>query len=605
MTSQRQVRQDNYDHILPFIQEAADEYYGGNLDKGFRHWAFATIFAVGHHDVQGNDIVDYTAIDGSDDFEIDGFFIPDSDDDSVVHLFQSKRRQPGTTMGPAEIAKFLHAPNRILNGSEVAASHNEETKALHDRLMEMLHINPTACSINLVWATSGVLSPAARRTSEANSSRTMTVKCDGNPVEVTVSLECWDLDRLHEEHQKQQESDDVIAKCDYEFQLAPGTYHQTGGDAEYRTLYMTVPVKQVIDVFARHNYKIFRLNPRGPLGNKINSSIKNTLLDPIGRNRFHLLNNGLTAICDSWQLVGDSLSVKDFQVVNGCQTTVTLWDARAAVSNEPNVQVTIKLTECPSHFSPIIASTTNKQAALKPEDFTSNESVQIRLHQEFSGMTPPWFYEIKRGQWSKMSGGPQDKERFRVQDGGYHKFTSREVAQAVVAFAGFPGEAKDKIRDFLNKENVPSLAREDEFSYDKIYTPNVSAARLLLPAVVQRKVWQKVSVDKANMEWLEYARFHIVWLVGDLLREHYEMGNTYLFSVTMSTTLAAHVDEWFDPIYTLAVASIHNAVEQSEGSGQYREFFRSPKNYRTMESNLQGARLLAANFGDPMANLPV
>ena len=87
MTARRQQSQDWYDHILSFIQEAAEEYYGGNLDRGFRHWAFATVFGVGH-DIQGNDIVDYTAIDGSDDFEIDGYFIPESDDESVVHLFQ-------------------------------------------------------------------------------------------------------------------------------------------------------------------------------------------------------------------------------------------------------------------------------------------------------------------------------------------------------------------------------------------------------------------------------------------------------------------------------------------------------------------------------------
>ena len=153
MTSRRQQSQDQYDHILPFIEEAANDYYGANLDRGFRHWAFATIFAVGH-DIGGNDIVDYTAIDGSDDFEIDGYFIPESDYDSVVHLFQSKHRQPRTTMGPAELAKFLQAPNRIFSFNEVAASRNEETKALHDRLMGMLAAHSQGCSINLVWVTS-------------------------------------------------------------------------------------------------------------------------------------------------------------------------------------------------------------------------------------------------------------------------------------------------------------------------------------------------------------------------------------------------------------------------------------------------------------------
>ena len=451
MTSQRQIRQDQYDHILPFIEEAAEEYYGGNPDWGFRHWAFATIFGVGR-DIQGNDIVQSTAIDGEDDFEIDGYYIPDSDDDSVVHLFQSKRRSPGTTMATSEISKFLDAPNRILSAAEVAASHNEETKALHDQLVELINANPSGISLNLVWATSGSLSPAARRYVEQNGARKLNVSVDGSQVEVTVTLECWDLASLHEHHVNQQTSDDRTAKCDCDFQLEHGTYHETSVNAEYRTLYMTVPVHQIINVFARHNYKIFQLNPRGPLGNNVNTSIKRTLLDDIERKRFHLLNNGLTAICESYRLDGNDLSVRNFQIVNGCQTTVTLWDARAVLRDDPSVLITVALTECPSHFSERISLTTNRQTPLRAEDFTSNDAVQIRIQQEFAKINPPWFYEVKRGEWSKMLGGASVKEAYRDQGGkGFRKLTIKEVAQAVLSFSGAPGEAKDKIRDFLGK----------------------------------------------------------------------------------------------------------------------------------------------------------
>lgn len=188
---------------------------------------------------------------------------------------------------------------------------------------------------------------------------------------------------------------------------------------------MTVPVKQIIEVFARHNYKIFRLNPRGPLGNKVNAGIKNTLLDETERKRFHLLNNGITAICFSWSISGSQLLVQDFQIINGCQTTVTLWNVRAAVQDDPSVLVTVKLTECPEHFAERIASTTNTQAALRAEDFTSNELVQIRIQREFSGMNPPWFYQAKRGEWQKMLGGPTEKERYRDAAGGYRQLNSR------------------------------------------------------------------------------------------------------------------------------------------------------------------------------------
>lgn len=606
MTSQRQAAQDRYDHLLPFIEEVANEYYAGNLDDGFRHWAFAAVFTVGH-DIQGNDIVDATAIDGPDDFEVDGFFIPESDDDSVVHLFQSKHRQPGTTMGPREFSAFLNAPSRLLNRDQVAACNNFETKALHDELVKRLSSRERPCSINMIWATSGTLSPAARRDAEANRSRNLTVDINGNPTGVTVTLECLDLTDLHDQHQNQQESDDVQTPCDFVFEIEPGSYHQTHLDDDYRTLSMTVPVKQIIDVFAKHSYKIFRLNPRGPLGNKVNTSIKRTLLNENERRHFHLLNNGITAFCDSYELDGNKLHVHNFQVINGCQTTVTLWNARAAVQNDPRILVTVKLTACSEQFANTIAGTTNSQTALRAEDFTSNEPVQIRLQREFQRMTPPWFYQIKRGEWDKMLGGVTAKQPYRNLESGYRKLTSKEVSQAVVSFAGFPGEAKDKIRAFLNKDPVSSIARESEFSYGSIYTDNVAAEQLLLPAVVQNKVWKQVEADKSEEDWLVYARFHIVWLIGDMLRQHYGLeGN--LFPASRAVSVAEHIDDWFVPMYTVAVAAIRNtreeATERGTFTGNDREFFRSAASYRLIESNLQGATRLARNFGDPFANLP-
>ena len=605
LSSARSTAQGHYDHLLPFIEESANQYYGGNLDRGFRHWAFSLIFGVGH-DIQDTDIIDLTAIDGADDFEIDGWFIPDTEDDSVVNLFQSKHRQPGTTMGANALAAFLNAPSRIASTEEAAASRNEETRALHEQLLGILRHTDSNHIVNLVWATSGKLSPAARRNAESNRSRTITVEVGGNPVALFVTLTCWDLEDLYRLHLSQQESDDTTA-CDVEFQLQPGSYHQIS--SEYPTVSMTVPVKQIIEAFGRHRYRIFRLNPRGPLGNKVNASIKATLNDPVNRRRFHLLNNGITASCLSWRLEGEHrLHVDDFQIINGCQTTVTLWDARLAVQEDSNVLVTVKLAQCPEQFAPTIAATSNRQTALRAEDFTSNEPVQLRLRDEFATMVPSWFYEIKRGQWTKMLGGPQERSRYQSSQGGFRKLTSKEIAQAVTAFAGFPGEAKDKIRSFLNKETLSSTARDGDFSYDGIYTNTLSAKQLLLPAVIQRMVWGQVAENTAHEEWLEYARFHIVWLIADLLRDHYELRSQHLLPTFRSEVLVAQIEDWFRSLYNVAVVAIRNARNEAERTGRYaghREFFRTASNYRLIESMMHGSLQMAKDYQDPMATLPV
>ena len=592
---------------MPLFEEPANQYYGGDLDKGFSHWAFSLIFGEGH-DITDNDIVGRTAIDGADDFEIDGWFIPDTEDDSVVNLFQSKRREPNTTMGPTDLAAFLNAPNRVTNAVEVASSKNEYTKELHDELMAVLRESTLGCTIHLAWVTSGTLSDRARSHVKENAARTMTVYSNGNPVEVSVTLECLDLHDLQDKYVAQQESDDSTAQCDVQFQLDPGTYHQTTPAATWRTLSMTVPAKHIIDAFRIHRYRIFQRNPRGPLGNKVNRQIKRTLSDPTERQRFHLVNNGLTAICHSWRIdEGDRLFVQNFQIVNGCQTTMTLWDTRALVEDDPAVMVSVKLVECPDHFAEIIAAHTNNQATLKAEDFISNEPIQHRLQSEFGAMTPTWFYEIKRGEWSKMLGGPPEKERYRESVGVFRKLTAKDVAQAVLSFLGFPGEAKDKIRYFLHKDLVSSIAREGEVQYDNIYNDSLSAKQLLLPAVIQRQVWSRVAADKIHTDWLDYARFHIVWLIGDILREHYNEGGQRLLPSLRSAELAAEVGNWLEPLYIIAVNSIADARSEVEGRGQYpghREFFRAPANYRAIDSRREGALRLARTFGNPTADLP-
>lgn len=605
MATRRERLQETYDQILPLIEEPANLHYRGNLDKGFCHWAFALILGVGH-DIEDTDVIAATAIDGSDDFEIDGWLIPDTEDDTVVYLFQSKRRQPGTTISGRDLAPFLNVIDRVLSLDQVANCRNEETKSLHEKMIELLRRTDRVCTINLVWVTSGSLSQAARRVAVENGQRSVIKEIDGTTTEFNVGLECWDLEDLYQHYRTQVESEEEEKPCDVEFHLTEGSYHQSAPNADYRTLSMTVPVRLLIDAFREHTYKLFRRNPRGPLGNKVNQGIKKTLNDPVDRKRFHLLNNGITATCDSWRLDdAHRLVVRNFQIINGCQTTVTLWDARIAVQDDSDVVVNVKLSECPQHFATTIAKTTNTQTTLKAEDFTSNEPVQKRLQGEFDSLSPSWFYQIKKGEWSRMLNG-REKDRYREAQGGYRNLTNKEVAQAALSFAGFPGEAKDKIRLFLNKDTIPTTGREGEFNYNGIYTDSLSAKQLLLPAIIQRKVWAQVAQDKAQESWLDYARFHIIWLIGDYLRDHYGLEG-YLFPANRSEIISNRIEDWFQALYRISIIAIRAVRRQAENLGEYsghREFFRSASNYRLMESNRLGALEMARDVRDPMSSLP-
>ena len=77
--------------------------------------------------------------------------------------------------------------------------------------------------------------------------------------------------------------------------------------------------------------------------------------------------------------------------------------------------------------------------------------------------------------------------------GGYRKLTSKLSSAGISGLQRIPGEAKDRIRHFLNKDTIASLAKEGEFSYWKLYTDALSAKQLYLR---ERKVWKEVAEDE-------------------------------------------------------------------------------------------------------------
>ncbi|WP_051461033.1 AIPR family protein [Ruminiclostridium josui] len=72
----------------------------------------------------------------------------------------------------------------------------------------------------------------------------------------------------------------------------------------------------------------------------INNEMESTIFaDP---NKFVLLNNGLTIVCDEYTTSNRKIIVKNPQVVNGCQTSHVLFDANRKGYNIDNVALTIK-----------------------------------------------------------------------------------------------------------------------------------------------------------------------------------------------------------------------------------------------------------------------
>ncbi|KYC36338.1 hypothetical protein WA1_42210 [Scytonema hofmannii PCC 7110] len=117
---------------------------------------------------------------------------------------------------------------------------------------------------------------------------------------------------------------------------------------------------------------IFDENVRSFLGedNDVNSKIIKTLKSDDIRDRFAILNNGVTVVSPDVRVQSDSISMYNYQIVNGCQTSHVLFRNRQLL--DENTMLTVKVIEAehPDVVNQIVEAT-NNQSYVADEKFLS------------------------------------------------------------------------------------------------------------------------------------------------------------------------------------------------------------------------------------------
>jgi hypothetical protein len=134
--------------------------------------------------------------------------------------------------------------------------------------------------------------------------------------------------------------------------------------------------------------------------NDVNNEIVDTLKSP-HRNRFVLMNNGITIIARSMTHAGSRFTIEDFQVVNGCQTS-------HAVFMEGDDSVTIPLRLISTENEDIIESiirATNRQTEVKREQFFAVTEFAKNLEEYCQTFPSDYqlFYERRSRQFDRLN----------------------------------------------------------------------------------------------------------------------------------------------------------------------------------------------------------
>ena len=586
MTTARARRQRAIERITNRISGISDLHFDGDHGKGFLFWA-TDLHLDQTDDPPTEEILLGNLTDGPGDLELDAYHVDDSS--GTIYLFQSKYRAAPANLRANDFAGLLDVPRKLTTPALLADLNNENVLDFARRFRQHLL---DGYDLQLVYVTTMKATQPLRRRASSWADEPLSLQVGGESVDTRHSAVIVDIDDLIQIIDSLEEPDEI----ELTLRIRPSSFHQSTSGS-FRCLIASLPLLELARTFDEHRYAIFRYNPRGPLGSvAVNKDIRDTLADDDLRELFQLMNNGLSALCTSFTdpINGEQFAtttVRDFQIVNGCQTTYTVWDhyfRRAGELGQANV--TLKLVEAEAgNLRHLISSSSNRQSQMKDWDFLFDDPLQQRLQNAFASLNPPVFYELRRGEHKYMAGG-QPQNRAQVKD----------IAQAAWAFMGHPGEAKDRLREIPRSKGITNGA------YNAVFFAGVDAEQLRLPWVAYRKVqaaWKDYSSETGNRsDEREHGRLHILWLIGRSLVKSAGFQRYQSIPLAQVRQFAESIDDWFPIHHDVAVDTVREIVrferavaERSGDSFSLRQLFRSSSYYkgfrdehdRRLEANAQ------------------
>lgn len=165
--------------------------------------------------------------------------------------------------------------------------------------------------------------------------------------------------------------------------------------------------------------------------NPVNEEIDQTLRSP-SKELFVLMNNGVTIVADSISRTGDTFTIEDYQIVNGCQTSHVIFNNQDRIDDDVHLPVKLIVSQ-DSEVKNKIIKATNRQTPVKTEELTALTDFQKALEEFYSAVTGDCklYYERRSQQYRSSTG----IEKIRIVS------VSNQIRSFAAMFLGLPHQA--------------------------------------------------------------------------------------------------------------------------------------------------------------------
>jgi hypothetical protein len=264
------------------------------------------------------------------------------------------------------------------------------------------------------------------------------------------------------------------------------------------------------------------------LKNRINRQIFESATSE-ERYKFWYLNNGINIVCERCSYNPNTrtplVKLENFQIVNGGQTTHTLFEAFLIDPEDlKDVLILVKICETKpkSGISEMISESTNSQNPIHSRDLHANDRIQLRLEEQFQLLG--YYYERKKNQHQGQS------KKFRVDN--------ELLGQIFMAYyLDMPSEAKnkkvlvfgDKYDDIFNENKTTA---EQMLMPYKVYIPLEEMKRN-----IQAKKRKKEIINEKDA-FISRATFHLLNTVKYIAeKERLELNNTKTINIAIKRAI--------------------------------------------------------------------
>ena len=322
--------------------------------------------------------------DGAGDKQIDAVYIDDQA--STIYIIQGKYYS-GPSVDAEPVREVLSAWMQIKDLDHLQEGANNKLKV---KITEIANALSDDYEIVFELVTTSRLTPSALKDFEAYNNQF------SDDETLSASMVLVDDDALQFRY------DEALNK------LRPYINHNFTIDSEKymeisiggtKAVIAAIPLKECIKIPGIKDGSLFRKNVRQSLGtnNKVNKGIARTIRK--NPEDFFFFHNGITAICSNLTVDGNTLSTRELNVVNGCQSLSTIYNCSEAVKKSDDAYIMFRFYEITDNdTADKISTSTNSQSAVKARDLRSNDKNVLMMKKSYEQRYPDGYFITKRGE---------------------------------------------------------------------------------------------------------------------------------------------------------------------------------------------------------------